>query len=186
MKSRVVAAELAGHNRYLLAQSFNEQIFIMSYTTNEEDQREAARLQARLRSQAEHGADYIPTESTSSSTRSATPPIPNVIIDDGAHKYVLISAVRHNERQHFVVSRRGAAYHRDAAEPIVEALERGGYTSIAILGGGRIRLDKENSTISIYGYSYGFGLADHELSKSIIQKDPRYEAFEITWSNDGY
>jgi phosphohistidine phosphatase len=161
----------------------------MDYTTNEDDLQGAARLQARLRTQAEEQpgtADNIPTGSTSSTGRATLPPFPNVTIDDGAHKYVLISAVRHNERQHFVVSRRGAAYHKDAAEPVVEALERSGYTSIAILGGGRIRLDKDNATISIYGYSYGFGLADHELSKSIIQKDPRYESFEITWSNDGY
>lgn len=141
----------------------------MSYTTNEEDQQEAARLQARLRNQADRDA-HDNVSLTSIGTSPACPSttsisIPNVTIADGAHKYVLMSAVKQNERQHFVVSRQGAAYHRDAAEPMVEALERSGYTSIAILGGGRIRLDKNNLTISIYGYSYGFGLADHELSK---------------------
>jgi hypothetical protein len=28
--------------------------------------------------------------------------------------------------------------------------------------------------------------ADHALSKSVIEKDPRYKDFEITWSNEGY
>ena len=33
-------------------------------------------------------------------------------------------------------------------------------------GGGRIKL--EGNTILIYGYSKGFGLADHDKSKNII------------------
>lgn len=124
------------------------------FTTNEEDQREAARLQARLRD-----AD---AETDSARENSDKRQVANVSIDEGTHKYVLISAVRADvgggERQHFVVSRRGAAYHRDAAEPFVEELERCGYSRINILGGGRIALNSEKKTISIYGYSYGFGL----------------------------
>ena len=85
-----------------------------------------------------------------------------------------------------MVSRKWAQYHRDAAEPMVETMERSGYSSINILGGGRISLDKGSKKISIYGYSYGFGLADHALSKSIVEMDDRYKDFEITWSNEGY
>jgi phosphohistidine phosphatase len=161
----------------------------MEHTTNEEDLREAARLQARLRDSsgpAEGSGDGFSHTGPGVDSASTAPLVPNVSIADGAHKYVLISAVRDNDRQHFVVSRRGAAYHRDAAEPTVEALERSGYTSINILGGGRIRLDVDNSTIAVYGYSYGFGLADHALTKAILERDPRYATFDITWSNDGY
>lgn len=150
------------------------------HTTNAEDQREAARLQKRLQDAQD---DESLTGAADSGYR-----IPNVSIDSGAHKYVLISAIipGGGERQHFVVSRRGAEYHRNAAEPFVEALERSGYLSIQILGGGRIALDERQKSIKIYGYSYGFGLADHAMSKSVVEKDPRYREFDVTWSNDGY
>ena len=83
------------------------------YTTNEEDQREAKRLQARL-------AAAEGNEPTSASSEGG--PVPNVSIDVGKNKYVLISAIIPDggERQNFVVSRLGAHYHRDAAEPFVE------------------------------------------------------------------
>ena len=145
-------------------------------TTNEEDQREALRLQKRLQdtSSDEGGPD--------SGKR-----VPNVSIESGTYKYVLISAVLPGggERQHFVVSGRGE-YHRNVAENFVPSLEQTGYSSIRILGGGRIALDDAKKTISIYGYSYGFGLADHALSKSVVQRDDRYKDFKITWSNEGY
>ena len=28
--------------------------------------------------------------------------------------------------------------------------------------------------------------ADHALSKTVVDADPRYKDFEVTWSNDGY
>ena len=155
-----------------------------NFTTNEEDQREAAKLQARLRKSTDDDDDDDDDENKAAFYQR----IPNVTIAEGAHKYVLITAVLpgSNERQHFVVSRRNAAYHRNAAEPMVEALERSGYKSISILGGGRIALDTDKRSISVYGYSYGFGLADHALSKSIIENDQRWKDYEVTWSNEGY
>jgi phosphohistidine phosphatase len=153
----------------------------MSFTTNEEDQRKAAELKARLADDSKdshpaavHSNDYVR--------------VPNVSIDEGTHKYVLISArlPGGTERQNFVTSRRGAEYHQNAAEPFVEALERNNYTSIRITGGGRIALDNDNKTCSIYGYSYGFGLADHALSKAVVESDSRYLDFDITCSNEGY
>ena len=149
------------------------------FTTNEEDQREVEKLRARLR-KSEDGND--------ASNISAYEPIPNVTIAEGTHKYVLITALLpgSNERQHFVVSRRNASYHRNAAEPYVQKLEKSGYKSISVLGGGRIALDTKKRSISIYGFSYGFGLADHALSKSVVEKDPRWKDYEISWSNEGY
>lgn len=157
------------------------------YTTNDEDQREAARLQRRLQDNSHDDEDDYLTAGAAAHNDSGYR-IPNVSIDSGAHKYVLISAILPGgrERQHYVVSRRGAHYHRNAAEPFVDALEGSGYLSIQILGGGRIALDEGKKSIHIYGYSYGFGLADHALSKSVVEKDPRYQNFDITWSNDGY
>ena len=154
-----------------------------NYTTNEEDQREAARLKERLRQVTSESDDAKDTAAKTPATA-----VPNVEIAEGAHKYVLISAMTPDgtQRQHFVTSKRGASYHRNAAEPFVEKLENSGYTSIDITGGGRISLDSTNETISVFGYSYGFGLADHALSKAVILADPRYKDFEVTWSNEGY
>ena len=41
--------------------------------------------------------------------------------------------------------------------------------SISCPGGGRI--EREGNRIKIYGYSVGFGLADHEITKNIISKE---------------
>ncbi|VEU41819.1 unnamed protein product [Pseudo-nitzschia multistriata] len=157
-----------------------------NFTTNEEDQREAAKLQARLRNAA---SDDDGNGNNGEIDSAATyHPIPNVTMAEGKHKYVLMSAVLPNssERQNFVVSSAFASYHRDAAEPMVAALESSGYKSVAITGGGRISLDTNKRSISVYGFSYGFGLADHALSVSVIKNDERYKDFDVTWSNEGY
>ncbi|XP_033229133.1 sex-regulated protein janus-A-like [Belonocnema kinseyi] len=52
------------------------------------------------------------------------------------------------------------------------------------LGGGRINHDAENKTIKVYGYSQGFGKADHKVSVNLIKK--KYPDYEITWSDEGY
>lgn len=112
-------------------------------------------------------------------------------IDEGTHKYVLLSArIPHHSPEHdiqyFVVSKRGAAYHRNVAEDFVSKLEVHGYSNINILGGGRLLLDNLNTKISIFGFSYGFGLADHSLSQRVIESDSRFQTYDISWSNDGY
>jgi phosphohistidine phosphatase len=112
--------------------------------------------------------------------------VPSVKIDEGRHKYVQIRASIDGEERVFVTSKRGAHYHRNAAEPLIDELERAGYHDVEVTGGGRIELDARAKRISIYGYSYGFGLADHGLSKSVIMQDPRYRDYEITTSNEGY
>ena len=145
------------------------------FTTNEEDQREVAGLQARLR------------ERTKNSNSVVGQRLPSVQIDDGAHKYVLIKAEFNNgDEQYFVTSRRGAPYHRNAAEPMIQRLEANGYNNIQVTGGGRIFLNEENKKISIFGYSYGFGLADHSISRDVVKQDARYRDYDISISNDGY
>lgn len=155
------------------------------YTTNEEDQKKAAALKARLEEQSSASND---TASARSSTdNDSDNEMCAVSIDEGANKYVLIRASKQGkEARHFVASSKHANYHRDAAEPMVAALERAGYNKIKVLGGGRIALDSEKKTIAIFGFSYGFGLADHSISKQIVEVDPRYDQFNITTSNEGY
>jgi phosphohistidine phosphatase len=124
--------------------------------------------------------------------------VPSVIVANGAHKYVLIAAKEpesgtnddNNDNDpsetYFVTSKRGAHYHVNAAEPVIERLETSGYSNIRVLGGGRIFLDDETKKISIFGYSYGFGRADHQISQMIIEADNRYKNYDVSWSNDGY
>lgn len=147
-----------------------------SFTTNVHDQAQASKLQERLAS------------SSNALTNTTFQKVDSVSIDDGAHKYVLIAAREPGSivSNHFVVSTRGAAYHRNVAEPFVERLESCGYQDIRIEGGGRIYLDQDAKKIRVFGFSYGFGQADHEISKQKIQQDERFHDHDITVSNDGY
>jgi len=160
-------------------------------TTNEEDQAEVAKLQARL-AQSIDPSDTNDEATTNIS--SAWVEIPNVRMDEGTHKYVLISAVEPRIRennsihvtQHFVTSKCGAAYHRNAVEPFVYDLENHGYTNIRVKGGGRIDLDHNSKRVNIFGYSYGFGQANHEISKQVVISDDLFCDYDVTWSNEGY
>lgn len=107
---------------------------------------------------------------------------------EGSHKYVLIRAHHPTDgaEQYIVTSRTNAAYHRNAAEPVIEALERAGYYDVDVIGGGRLTLDTSARRIAIFGFSYGFGRADHSLSQQVVQEDPRYKDFHVTISNEGY
>ena len=150
-------------------------------TTNAHDQAEASALKARLAEQSQ--------QETSGHHHGNVRLVEPVKIDPGAHKYVLISArapTNNGKDQYFVTSKRGASYHRNAAEPFVQELEEHGYHHIQIVGGGRINLDKKAKKISIFGFSYGFGQPDHEISKRVVQADSRYADYDITTSNEGY
>ena len=131
-------------------------------TTNEEDQREAARLKSRLEARNNNNRGKATSGTWSS--------VPHVQIADGAHKYVLIQAERPGggDLEYFVTSRRGASYHRNAAEPLIEQLESAGYMDIHVTGGGRILWDEDHNKISIFGFSYSFGQGENVFCPSSI------------------
>lgn len=52
------------------------------------------------------------------------------------------------------------------------------------VGGGRIEHSPEKKIIHIYGYSQGFGQADHKISCDLVAK--KYLDYKVTWSNEGY
>ncbi|CAH1402064.1 unnamed protein product [Nezara viridula] len=52
------------------------------------------------------------------------------------------------------------------------------------IGGGRIQHDPLEKKIKVYGYSQGFGKADHEVSVEILKEV--YGDYDITWSDEGY
>ena len=51
-------------------------------------------------------------------------------------------------------------------------------------GGGRIALDEAAATVSIFGFSYSFGKADHASVAEVVRG--AYPGFEVTWSDEGY
>jgi phosphohistidine phosphatase len=151
------------------------------FTTNDDDKNEVAKLQARLKDNNVAKRNW---NVDSAIARQVL--LPSVEIAEGVHKYVLIRAELEGEQQYIVTSKNGAAYHRNAAEPMIDKLQNSGYTSIEVTGGGRISYDKNTKEIHIYGFSYGFGLADHSISQRAILDDPRYSSFNVTYSNEGY
>ncbi|KAH8356076.1 hypothetical protein KR200_009816, partial [Drosophila serrata] len=52
------------------------------------------------------------------------------------------------------------------------------------IGGGRIEHDPEKKYMKVYGYSQGFGKADHSQSKQILKT--KYPDYRIEISDDGY
>ena len=154
------------------------------FTTSAQDQRDVARLQARLETtrRAHPDADHHrPSAATGGDGAAEAPRVPSVEICEGAHKYVQIRAVARDGRgQVFVVSRKHAAYHCNAAEPFVAKLEQQGYRDIQVTGGGRVALDSADKTIKIYGFSYGFGKPDHSVSADVVRQDERYTGYEVS------
>ena len=159
------------------------------FTTNARDLQEAANLQARLSAAAAAAAEAIPKNTTPGNNRVDDEAIPAVSIDEGAHKYVLVSAVppssssglERSTTRLFVYSKRNAKYHVNVAEYLVPQLESSGYTDIQIKGGGRIRRDDGDKRIHIFGHSYGFGMADHESAKGAVGRCAKYQDYEVTW-----
>jgi len=151
-------------------------------TTNAHDLAEAAKLKTRLESQQQQQPSA--TVSTNEVIANA---IPSVYIDEGANKYVLITANTPNStKQTFVYSKRGASYHRNVAEFLIPQLEGAGYYNIRVLGGGRILRDDEDKLINIFGFSYGFGRGDHELALEVVQTSGKFDGYKLDWSNEGY
>jgi phosphohistidine phosphatase len=172
-------------------------------TTNAQDQREAQKLKDRLKASNQHAA----VGGVGGDAGSARSRLTSVKIAEGRHKYVLIKAeyvprpsssistpdgggkrsTVVTSTQYFVTSKRGASYHRNAAEPMIAEIERAGcYQDIDIVGGGRIDLDEDAKKIAVFGFSYSFGQANHAISRQVILEDPRYKDYDVTISNEGY
>ena len=60
-------------------------------------------------------------------------------------------------------------------------MESEGYSDIRIKGGGRILRDDASKKVHIFGYSYGFGRADHEMAKEVVEKSINYSGYTVTW-----
>ncbi len=178
MKPTAITLAFGAFLTSLVAFIMSNNISQAEYTTNELDRTESAKLKARLAAE----------QKQSKRKPSDFKPIDSVQIAQGRHKYVLVSAREPNspEFKYFVTSRRGAAYHRNAAEPLVYSLKEAGYEDIEIKGGGRILCNNDEKKISVFGFSYSFGQANHETSKRVILADERYKDYDVAISNEGY
>ena len=113
--------------------------------------------------------------------------VKNVDLDhSGVFKYILVKLIDKETKEHkFCV--RGYArcdYHADIYDVFTHHLNQMKLRSVThdCVGGGRIK--RSDNEIFVYGYSQGFGRADHSLSTDILKKE--FPGYNITWSNDGY
>lgn len=104
----------------------------------------------------------------------------------GKFKYILIQ-VRDPEsksEKHIVRGYKSCPYHADIlskVEPSITKLK----CKANCVGGGRIKHSPENKSIFVYGYSQGFGLADHSITTKLL-KEKFTDYNDIDWSNEGY
>ncbi|CAD0248517.1 unnamed protein product [Spodoptera exigua] len=112
--------------------------------------------------------------------------LPKVDIDPtGVFKYILLNVYDKTKvNVEPVVIVRGykrCNYHSDIYDEVQDRLQP---LDCEPLGGGRISHDPENKKIHIYGYSQGYGKADHEITAKLIKK--AYPGYSITVSDEGY
>ena len=76
-----------------------------------------------------------------------------------------------------------AEYHADVYDKTESELTSAGL-DCECLGGGRIEHKPQQKYIKVYGYSMGFGKANHQRSVEILKT--KYKDYTIEWSDEGY
>uniref|UniRef100_A0A6I8N0Y1 14 kDa phosphohistidine phosphatase n=1 Tax=Ornithorhynchus anatinus TaxID=9258 RepID=A0A6I8N0Y1_ORNAN len=114
--------------------------------------------------------------------------VPDVDIDaDGVFKYVLIrvraAGPRPGAAKDVVRGYGWADYHADIYDKVAGEIQKQGY-DCECLGGGRISHQSREKKIHVYGYSMGFGRAQHSIATEKIRA--KYPDYEVTWADDGY
>ncbi|XP_066111789.1 14 kDa phosphohistidine phosphatase isoform X1 [Saccopteryx bilineata] len=71
----------------------------------------------------------------------------------------------------------------DIYDKVSGEMQKKGY-DCECLGGGRISHQSQDKKIHVYGYSMGYGRAQHSVSTEKIKA--RYPDYEVTWADDGY
>ncbi|XP_006007063.1 14 kDa phosphohistidine phosphatase [Latimeria chalumnae] len=112
--------------------------------------------------------------------------IPDVDIDpSGVFKYVLIRVhcPDGGKRKDVVRGYGWAEYHADIYDQVSAEIEKQGF-DCECQGGGRIQHDSAQKKLHVYGYSMGFGRANHQVSTEKLKA--KYPDYEVTWSDEGY
>lgn len=115
--------------------------------------------------------------------------IPDVKIDDGRFKYVLIKVHDKNSNDTKLIVRGTAtcSYHMDIYELAQQEIEQDDKFELEAQGGGRILHNAKEKRIEVFGYSVDLGQAKHTETCKILQKHfADYPPANITWSNEGY
>jgi len=116
--------------------------------------------------------------------------VPVVDIDaSGRFKYVLVKVYTSDvtkdagEFAYFVRGHAWGEYHSDIYDKFESQIAELGLDS-ECAGGGRIEHQPEQKKIEVFGYSQGYGRADHKITADLIKK--KYPDCEVTTSNEGY
>jgi phosphohistidine phosphatase len=118
--------------------------------------------------------------------------VPQVELDEGVFKYVLLRLTDSSSGKSKLLVRgaAAAAYHNHILQHTkaqVQKLCPNGTLQLDVLGGGRIEHYAEQGVISVYGYSAAFGPAVHEVTAALLRRwYPFYDAGSITRSYEGY
>ncbi|MFH4979926.1 hypothetical protein AB6A40_006635 [Gnathostoma spinigerum] len=101
----------------------------------------------------------------------------------GTFKYILIKVQDKTNKNEKLIVRgyKKCPYHMDIFDETSKELP--GY-NLECLGGGRIKHDPTKKEILVYGYSQGYGKADHQKSVDILKK--QLPDYKITFSDEGY
>uniref|UniRef100_V5H7A9 Uncharacterized protein n=1 Tax=Ixodes ricinus TaxID=34613 RepID=V5H7A9_IXORI len=115
--------------------------------------------------------------------------IPTVKLDNGAFQSTFSSKVHDkndDSRTKLIVrGSAGAAYHSDIFDSESAKIEAIEGLELECLGGGRIIHNPDRKEIKVFGYSQGYGQADHSKTVEILKNFyPNYDS--ITFSNEGY
>uniref|UniRef100_A0A914E2L7 Sex-regulated protein janus-B n=1 Tax=Acrobeloides nanus TaxID=290746 RepID=A0A914E2L7_9BILA len=111
--------------------------------------------------------------------------VADVVIDpSGTFKYILIQATDPASKNSKLIVRGFAScgYHADILDQVKSVESRD--VKFKCLGGGRIKHEPASKSLFVYGYSQGFGQADHQKSVDILKT--KYPDYSISFSNEGY
>ncbi|KAI9581184.1 sex-regulated protein janus-A-like isoform 2-T3 [Glossina fuscipes fuscipes] len=115
--------------------------------------------------------------------------IPSVDIEEGIFKYVLVKVYGKETSDGYepfktvVRGYQDYAWHADIYERVSASCAALGLAT-ECLGGGRIEHNPSAKLIKVYGYSQGFGKADHSETKKILLT--KYKDYTIEISDEGY
>ena len=109
--------------------------------------------------------------------------VPNVAIENGTFKYIQIRISLEDHEKIIIRGFVRADYHVDILEECRPSLNALGFSAECI-GGGRIMHNPAEKEINVYGYSMGFGRADHKITVALLKEV--YPDYKISWSNEGY
>ncbi|XP_014476647.1 PREDICTED: 14 kDa phosphohistidine phosphatase-like [Dinoponera quadriceps] len=114
--------------------------------------------------------------------------VADVDIDShGRFKYILITVKdkTNDVSKQIVRGYARAQWHADIFDEVGEQIKKhSGVLQANCVGGGRIEHHPDEKMIKVYGYSQGYGKADHQISVELLKK--KYPSYNVTWSDEGY